>query len=130
MCKSEGMNIIELRQWHQTELDRLQRASKSSFDIDAQRANDAREAVHWDAIQLLKWCVEVPVPEPGGHEATRAFAFEILAEHTANIAETFRLAVVADECPELAAEDAAADKVIGEFFIRLSDNCAEQLPGG
>ncbi len=64
-------------------------------------------AAHFDAIKLLRWCVELPQIDPSEH--ARAMAFERVLEETAHLASE----------PE---ED-------GVFWKRLNANVAEQMDG-
>jgi len=114
------MNVTELMAWHQREFDRLDRSGHTSFDIDNQDEIDTRAAVHWDAVQLLKWCIEVPSTF-GGDAEGRDCAREMLAHAMVHA----HAECVDDAQTEPTPEDIATAKKCARFFAQVSRNALE-----
>lgn len=105
------MNLPELIAWHERQLSRLERSGWTEGDVVSKRDSDALAAVHFDAIRLLRWCVELPAVSPDA--CARGFAFETVLEQSAWLA---------GEPSEDDAED--MDRM---FWKRLNANAAEQM---
>ena len=105
------MNLPDLIKWHERQLARLERSGWTEGDVVSKREPDAMVSAHFDAIRLLKWCVELPAVSPNA--CARGFAFEAVLEQSAWLA---------GEPSEDDAED--MDRI---FWKRLNANVAEQM---
>jgi hypothetical protein len=114
------MTVTELMAWHQRQLDRLERSGHTSFDIDKQTETDLLAATHWDAVQLLRFCIEVPSTF-GGDEEGRSCAHEMVnAEAVRSYRDMLKDAEGSED-----EEDAATAKKCARFFAELSGNALE-----
>ena len=114
------MTINDLIEWHRGELRRLERSGNTSGDILARSATDIAVSVHWDAIKLLQWCVELPCVAPGQH--SRAYAFERVLEEVASIG--LATAAEIEEDGEDSDDEAHLDL---RLWCGLSEKLAEQM---
>lgn len=105
------MNLPDLIKWHERQLARLERAGWTEGDVTSRREPDALVAAHFDAIKLLKWCVELPAIDPSPF--SRNMAFERLLEESAHLAGE-----PADD------DEGNTDRM---FWKRLNANVAEQM---
>ena len=119
------MNLSDLIKWHKRELARLERSGVTAADIDASKETEALVAVHWDAVRLLEWCVELPCIDTTHH--AKLFALETLSSMLSDSKrseEDFHR----EEMNKGADEDETeAHLMLSRFFNGLDANMAERI---